>query len=99
MVSPLVLQWISFVVKFLCALRTIYHIVHCDQFITFSQQYGFTHIMSSPKYPEANGEDERAVTTIKELLKRNQYQNGDMYFALLAYRSTQSHMVIAHLHF
>ena len=59
-----------------------------DQFATFSQQYGFTHITSSPKYPQANGEAERAVRTIKELLKKNQCQNGDMYLALLAYRST-----------
>ena len=59
-----------------------------DQFTTFSQQYGFTHIMSSPKYPQANGEAERAVRIIKELLKQNQCQNGDMYLALLAYRST-----------
>ena len=59
-----------------------------DQFAMFSQQYGFTHITSSPEYPQATGEAERAVRTIKELLSKNQCPNGDMYLALLAYRST-----------
>ena len=59
-----------------------------DLFIKFSQQYGFNHITSSPKYPQANGEAERAVRTIKQLFKKNQSENGDMYLALLAYRST-----------
>ena len=59
-----------------------------DLFDKFSQEYGFVHVKSSPKYPQANGEAERAVRTIKNLLKKNQSQNSDMYLALLAYRST-----------
>ncbi len=39
-------------------------------FSKFAKQYGFTHVMSSPKYPQANGEAERAVRTVKELLKK-----------------------------
>ena len=59
-----------------------------EQFAEFASQYGFSHITSSPKYPQSNGEAERAVRTIKDILKRNKIQNGDMYMAMLAYRST-----------
>uniref|UniRef100_A0A3B3XHQ0 Integrase catalytic domain-containing protein n=1 Tax=Poecilia mexicana TaxID=48701 RepID=A0A3B3XHQ0_9TELE len=54
-----------------------------DSFRRFAQEWGFSHETSSPNFPQSNGEAERAVRTIKTLLKKS----GDPYIALTAYRS------------
>ena len=53
-------------------------------FSKFTKEYNFQHITSSPKFPRSNGEAERAVRTMKELLKKA----PDPYIALLSYRAT-----------
>ena len=53
------------------------------QFRKFAEDWGFTHVTSSPLHPQANGEVERAIQTTKNILKKN----SNMYLGLLAYRS------------
>ncbi|KAK7096429.1 hypothetical protein V1264_005727 [Littorina saxatilis] len=55
-----------------------------EEFRKFASTYGFDHTTSSPYYPPANGEAERAVETVKNLLKKA----DDPYIAIMMYRAT-----------
>ncbi|KAL6475040.1 hypothetical protein MHYP_G00160800 [Metynnis hypsauchen] len=56
----------------------------CELFRDFAEEYGFTHCTSSPRYPQANGEAERAVATVKGLWKGGE----EKLKALMTYRAT-----------
>lgn len=54
------------------------------KFLTFSDQYGFTHLTNSPYHPQGNSEAEHAVQTLKHLLKKGE----DLHIAVMNYRAT-----------
>ena len=54
------------------------------EFIEIASSYDFKHVTSSPYHSQGNGEAERAVKTVKKLLKNSHDPN----LALLAYCST-----------
>jgi RNase H-like domain found in reverse transcriptase/Reverse transcriptase (RNA-dependent DNA polymerase)/Integrase zinc binding domain/Integrase core domain len=59
-----------------------------ERFKKFSKDWNFEHITSSPKYPQSNGLAERAVQTVKRILKRCRLDGTDVQLAMLAQRNT-----------
>lgn len=58
------------------------------EFRTFTESWEFVHTTSSPGYPQSNGQSERAIQTVKNLLKKAQESQSDPYIALLEYRNS-----------
>lgn len=58
------------------------------EFRTFSEEYGFNHVTSSPTYPQSNGKAEKGVQIAKSLLKKAKADKRDPHLALLDYRNT-----------
>lgn len=54
------------------------------EFHNFAKEWGFQLTSSSPTYPQSNGMSEKAVQTVKRMLKKAR----DPYIALLEYRNT-----------
>ena len=55
-----------------------------DNFKRFADKWDITHVTSSPKFPQSNGEAERAVQTVKGLMNKNVH----FHAAFCAYRDT-----------
>lgn len=58
------------------------------QFRSFSQQWDFELITSSPHYPKSNGLAEKAVGIAKNLLRKCTEEGRDLSLVLLDYRNT-----------
>ena len=57
-------------------------------FRQFARDWGFAVRTSSPRYPQSNGMSERAIQTIKNLLRKAFEDGNDPYIALVEYRNT-----------
>ena len=54
----------------------------------FLQQWEVSHVTSSPTHAQSNGQAERCIQTVKNLMKRAKMSNQDPMYALLEYRNT-----------
>ena len=57
------------------------------EFNDFAKEWGIKLTTSSPMHPQSNGQSERAVQTMKSMLKKANAEGRDLYLAL-AYRNT-----------
>lgn len=55
---------------------------------SFSEEYGFEHVTSSPHYPRSNGFIESQVKIVKKTFQKAKKSNTDPNIALLCLRST-----------
>jgi hypothetical protein len=58
------------------------------EFEMFASVYEFSHVTTSPKHSQSNGQIESGVKIAKGILKKCQHSNTDPYIALLNYRNT-----------
>ena len=60
----------------------------CEEFRKWCKIYNIEHVTSSPLHPQSNGMAERAVQTIKTLMRKCVAAGEDFYLALLDLRNT-----------
>ena len=59
------------------------------KFAEFARTWEFEHKTSSPAYPQSNGQVERAIQTVKNIIKKCDRAGDDANIGLLNYRNTQ----------
>ena len=59
-----------------------------NEFSAFSRDWGFPHITSSPGYPQSDGQAEKIVQRVKEILLKCEEAGLDPCLGLLNYRIT-----------
>ncbi|KAK2175926.1 hypothetical protein NP493_696g02020 [Ridgeia piscesae] len=58
------------------------------EFKEFTQRWDFEHVTSSPSYPQCNGQVERAIGTVTNIVKKAMEDGSDVQLALLNFRNT-----------
>ena len=90
--SAAVIKWI----KEQCARHGIFEEIITDNgpqyasklFKQFGEDYGFSHVTSSPTYPQSNGFAESQVKIIKSIMKKARDSKTDIDLAILEWRNT-----------
>ena len=59
----------------------------CREFRTFTQLWDIEHVTSSPRYPQSNGQAERAIGTVTNLMKKALEDGTDVQLALQSIRN------------
>lgn len=57
-------------------------------FTCFSRKWRFKHNTSSPRYPQSNGQVERAIQTVKAMLRKTKFDKSEFRLALLEFLNT-----------
>jgi len=58
-----------------------------QEFGRFASEWDFSHVTSSPTYPQSNGLAKKVVHTAEQLLKKAKLEKRDPYLSLLEYRN------------
>lgn len=60
-----------------------------QEFKEFVKKWKFDHVTSSPYHPRGNGLAERAVQTVKNILRKCHYEKSDAHLAMLHFMNTE----------
>lgn len=58
-----------------------------EEFKTFTKKWNICHCTSSPHYPQANGKAEATVKIAKQIIKKSEMNNEDIWLNLLHHRN------------
>lgn len=59
-----------------------------NTFKQFSSEWNFQHVTSSPGYAQSNGQSERFVQVVKNMMRKTSFNKTDLNLALLEYANT-----------
>lgn len=87
---------VSQFIKNICSRHGIPLIIHSDNgppfnsydFKKFAKEYNFKHTTSSPYHPKSNGQAERTIGTITNIIKKAELAGNDINLCLLEYVNT-----------
>jgi hypothetical protein len=65
-----------------------------ENFSDFANEWGFSHVTSSPLHPISNGLAEQTVSIVKRIFKKAQESHRGPYLSILEYRSSPNQLLM-----